>query len=144
MLSFSEAVKICMFQKFASIEGRATRAEYWWFLLFTLLTIYVPIIIAALFYSIDEDSIFGGLFVVIGVGAFFITAIPSICARIRRYHDAGHSGYFIFWNLVPYVGPIISLVVELTDSKPDNEYGPNPFTSITSQDDITKNKITND
>lgn len=61
MLSFSEAVKICMFQKFASIEGRATRAEYWWFLLFTLLTIYVPIIIAALFYSMDEDSILGGL-----------------------------------------------------------------------------------
>lgn len=50
-----------MFQKFASIEGRATRAEYWWFLLFTLLTIYVPIIIAALFYSMDEDSILGGL-----------------------------------------------------------------------------------
>ena len=138
MLSFTEAVKICMFQKFASIEGRATRAEYWWFLLFTLLTIYVPCIIAGLFFSGDEDSTLGVLFAVIGGINFFITGIPSICARIRRYHDAGHSGYFIFWNLVPYIGPIISLVVELTDSKPDNEYGPNPFNSTTPQENSAK------
>lgn len=143
MASFSEAVKICMLQKFASIEGRATRSEYWWFLLFTLLTIYVPCIIAGLFFSGDEDSTLGVLFAVIGGINFFITGIPSICARIRRYHDTGHSGYFIFWNLVPYVGPIISLVIELTDSKPDNEYGPNPFNSTTTQENIVKEEITN-
>ena len=138
MASFSEAVKICMLQKFASIEGRATRSEYWWFLLFTLLTIYVPIILSALIIRTNEAL--GSLFIVLGIINFIITAIPSICARIRRYHDTGHSGYFIFWNLVPYIGPIISLVVELSESKPDNEYGPNPHNSTIPQDNISEEK----
>ena len=31
MVTFSEAVKICFIKKFATISGRASRAEYWWF-----------------------------------------------------------------------------------------------------------------
>ncbi len=35
-LGFVEAVKIC-FNKYADFKGRATRAEYWWWYLFTVL-----------------------------------------------------------------------------------------------------------
>ncbi|WP_349679213.1 DUF805 domain-containing protein [Rhodoferax sp. UBA5149] len=35
-MTFQESIKIC-FAKYADFSGRASRSEYWWFVLFTLL-----------------------------------------------------------------------------------------------------------
>ena len=35
-MNFQEAIRIC-FSKYADFNGRATRPEYWWFVLFVVL-----------------------------------------------------------------------------------------------------------
>ena len=121
MLSFSEAVRTCMTKKFFTISGRATRAEYWWFQLF----IWGPMFLLILLSGIGGES-------TLGIGAplagifYIICLIPNFCVGIRRLHDTGHSGYYILWNLIPYVGWIIPFIATLSDSEGDNEYGPAP------------------
>jgi uncharacterized membrane protein YhaH (DUF805 family) len=46
---------------------------------------------------------------------------------VRRLHDIGKSGSWIFIGLIPLIGGIWLLVLMATDSQPgDNQYGPNP------------------
>lgn len=81
-------------------KGRASRSQYWYFVLFCVL-ISIPLAI------VD---------VVIGVRLFstiFSIAVlcPSVCLGIRRLHDLGKPGWFYFLCLVPVVGPIALLVM---------------------------------
>ena len=121
MVSFTEAIKICTIKKFATISGRATRAEYWWFQLFFYLVIFLLILI-----GIPLEHNGGEIFLTIAVIFYFIMIIPNFCSRIRRLHDGGHSGWYLLWGCVPYVGWIIVLIAELQGSDSDNEYGPDP------------------
>ena len=36
-MTFMESVQTCVKQKYAAFSGRASRSEYWWFFLFTVL-----------------------------------------------------------------------------------------------------------
>lgn len=121
MVSFSEAIKICTTKKFATISGRATRAEYWWFQLFIYLVMFLLILI-----GIHLEHNGGDIFMIIAMIFFFIMIIPNFCSRVRRLHDSGHSGWFLLWGILPYLGWLIVLIAELEGSDPDNEYGPNP------------------
>ena len=117
-MTFSEAVKTCLTEKYFKISGRATRSEYWWFQLFIYLVV--------LTLGISSD-ITGWNFLLGIVGLFYIlTLIPSICVLVRRLHDAGFLGWFAFISLVPYVGGIVLLVMTLRGSDGDNKWGPNP------------------
>ena len=33
-MTFSDAVRTCLKVKYATFQGRASRSEYWWFMLF--------------------------------------------------------------------------------------------------------------
>lgn len=33
-MDFGTAVRTCLFEKYATFSGRASRPEYWWFVLF--------------------------------------------------------------------------------------------------------------
>lgn len=134
MMSFEMAVKTCLKKSF-TISGRATRAEYWWFQLFS----YSVAILAGISFETADES--GSVFLnVVGgicIAAWMLSIIPSFCARIRRLHDAGKPGEFIFWGLIPYVGSLIVLVAELKSSDKDNEYGPSPDTIISKESDCS-------
>ena len=124
-MSFKEAIKVC-FKKYFKISGRATRAEYWWFQLFGLLVIFIPMMLGLLFNGGEVGEVFS-VFVAIACLLYAFIVIPLFCVKIRRYHDAGYSGFFIFVNLIPYVGSLIDFILLLLKSTPDNEWGPNPF-----------------
>jgi uncharacterized membrane protein YhaH (DUF805 family) len=89
---FVDAIKIC-FSKYADFNGRASRPEYWWFFLFTIIvyviTLYFPII--NLLFSL----------------AIFL---PSIAVGVRRLHDIDRSGWWLLIGLVPLVGLIVMIV----------------------------------
>lgn len=123
MISFFDAIKICLFKKYASMSGRASRAEFWWFQLFILVT-YALI---ALFTSSgkDEESFYVGAFMVV----LLLTIIPYLCVFVRRLHDRGHSGSIFWWSLLISIWGviIIGLVINIFGSdEGDNKYGPNP------------------
>lgn len=107
-------------------KGRATRKEYWMFVLAHFTIVVLTIILIGIFY-------FGHLAVLSGVlfGAFilFILAliIPSLALSVRRIHDMGQSGWWYLIALVPYAGSIVLLVFYcLPSEKGQNKWGPNP------------------
>jgi uncharacterized membrane protein YhaH (DUF805 family) len=55
-----------------------------------------------------------------------IVLVPGLAICIRRLHDAGKSGWFYLWMLLPIAGYIIVLIQLLKDSSEDNQWGPNP------------------
>ena len=49
----------------------------------------------------------------------------SVTVTIRRLHDVGKSGWYIFMGLIPLVGGILVLVKLASPSElRDNQYGP--------------------
>lgn len=142
-MSFGQAVK-SVFSKYATFSGRARRAEYWWFYLFsTLVSIPFQIFffimyLAAFADFLDtantsddvafEDINWGAFMVglapmlVVGLALF----LPSLAVLVRRLHDTGRSGWWYFIAFVPF-GSIVLLVFAVLEGQPhDNEYGPDP------------------
>lgn len=124
MISFSEAVKTCLITKYATMSGRASRAEFWWFQLFIIVT---DVCIGALSapFGKDGESFF------IGANLIFtlLTLIPYLCVFVRRLHDRGHSGSIFWWAFLISIWGVIlvGLVINIFGSdEGSNEYGPNP------------------
>ena len=54
-------------------------------------------------------------------------SLQGCAVTVRRLHDIGKSGWFIFIALIPIVGGIWLLVLMCRDGIPEeNQYGPNP------------------
>lgn len=129
-MSFLDAIQVCLKQKYTTFEGRASRTEYWFFYLFTLLAcIAVSIVFAimgALFSGGDGDVVIGAVAVGYAIVVLGLVA-PSISVTVRRFHDTGRSGWWYWFCAIPYVGWIVVLIFMCFPSEPhDNQYGPVP------------------
>lgn len=109
---------LAVLKKYAVFSGRATRAEYWYFVLFNLIAQLVLMIVDGLL-SIASFDILTSIYVL----AVFI---PSLAVAVRRLHDTNRSGWMILIGLIPLIGGIWLLVLMVLDSTADNQYGPNP------------------
>ena len=49
-----------------------------------------------------------------------------ISLYVRRLHDIGMSGWWIFLGLVP-IGKFVLFIFSVMGSDGENEYGPDPF-----------------
>lgn len=121
-MSFGEAVRTCLTQKYANFSGRARRSEYWYYSLFASLV--------SLAATVLQNIIFGG-----GEGSPTVISslvslalfLPGLGVSIRRLHDIGKSAWWYLLILVPVIGWIVLIVFYCTDSAPgSNKYGPNP------------------
>lgn len=115
-MSFAEAVKTC-FSKYVDFTGRASRPEYWWFVLSYVIAYFV-----ALFFDLAVGTT-AVLTTLVGLVYF----LPMLAAGVRRLHDTGHSGWWLLISLVPLVGPIVLIVFLASAGEPGpNRYGPSP------------------
>ena len=96
-------------------EGRTTRKQFW---MFQLMYVIVAVIIAV----IDGVLQLGFLGPLLSLALL----LPNLGIAARRLHDIGKSGWWQLIGLIPVIGWIIMIVWLVTDSGPDNEYGPNP------------------
>lgn len=112
-MTFMEAVKVC-FAKYADFNGRASRAEYWWFFLF---------IIAVGFAISMISNTLSWVF-------YLVTLVPSIAAAARRLHDTDRSGWIQLIALIPLVGWIVVLYFLAQETKEPNRYGPAPAVRV--------------
>ena len=106
-MNFPTAITTC-FSKFATFSGRATRREFWWFYLFTILLSW--------FAQMAVGASVAGV-----VSLVFI--LPLWSAGARRLHDIGRTGW---WQLIAFtvIGIIVLIVWYSTDSeKAANKYG---------------------
>ena len=90
-MTFSESIRVCL-RKYAEFEGRASRSEFWWFVLFCLL------IASALLYVSEAASSI----------SLIAALMPILAAGARRLRDTGKSAGWLWFLLVP-VGGIITL-----------------------------------
>jgi uncharacterized membrane protein YhaH (DUF805 family) len=118
---------LAVLKKYAVFSGRARRKEYWMFVLFNLIFAIVAMIL---------DNVLGTAIEDVGYGVFYLlyvlaVLVPSLAVVVRRLHDIGKSGWWIFISLIPLIGGIWLLVLLVTDSQPgENQYGPNPKESV--------------
>ncbi|MBM2818313.1 MAG: hypothetical protein HW401_903 [Parcubacteria group bacterium] len=111
-------------KKYAIFKGRSQRKEFWIFLLFNAL---IGAILGIINIALNINT---GNIVLLYTLAI---AIPSIAVTVRRLHDTGRSGWWVFIDLVPVIGLIVLLIFLAQDSQPGaNKYGPNPKEIIVS------------
>ncbi|BCL17304.1 DUF805 domain-containing protein [Micromonospora sagamiensis] len=122
-MSFTAAVRSVLSQ-YVGFGGRARRAEYWWFALFSLLVgLAASILDIALDTNIGE-SVTSGLFSLI---ANLVLLLPSLAVGVRRLHDTDRSGWWVLIGLIPLIGAIVLVVFFVQDGTPGpNRFGPSP------------------
>lgn len=107
-MTFGKAISICM-SKFFEFKGRASRSEFWWFYLFTILISWGAMLI-------DSSRIFSLLF-------NLIFLFPFLGSGSRRLHDTNRSGW---WQLIMLtVIGVIPLIIWWASKGHDqeNQYG---------------------
>ncbi|MEM9777168.1 MAG: DUF805 domain-containing protein [Chloroflexota bacterium] len=110
-------------KQYFDFKGRARRKEYWMFTLFNL------IILAAL--SVIDFAVLGADVETGGMILYplyaLIVFIPSLAVGIRRLHDSGRSGWYMFTVFIPVIGSLVLIYFLVQDSEAgDNKWGPNP------------------
>ena len=118
-------------RNYTLFTGRATRSEYWYFVLFNLIFSIVAIIIDNIIGTkISMDSINGPMALPYGyiyILYWLAVLLPALAVTVRRLHDVNKSGWFILICLIPFIGAIWLLILMVTDSDPgENKYGVNP------------------
>ena len=88
-MEFREAVKICLTKKYCSFKGRASRSEFWWFCLFTLLINIAVAIVGAIAPALAS--------IISAVQALWLL-LPTVSVSTRRLHDRDLSGW---WQALP-------------------------------------------
>jgi uncharacterized membrane protein YhaH (DUF805 family) len=112
-----ESWKLVVLERYAKFDGRAGRAEFWWFVLANFIVVVALGILAGI------ADIFTILYFLYAIALF----IPSLAVAVRRLHDTDKSGWFILLGLIPIVGFIILIVFYATEgTNGPNNYGAAP------------------
>ena len=124
-MDFKKAVRTCLKDKYFDFSGRATRSEFWYFILFLYLLCLlfcVPSILTGLGNSFQLFYLTVGISIIIAL----LIMVPTYAACVRRLHDTGRSGWWIFLYFIPYIGTIALIIILCFKSDEDNKYGPKP------------------
>ena len=109
-------VKSVILKNYCNFKGRATRAEFWWFYLFSLVLGIIC-------------SVLGKFGTILSYIISLALLLPNLGLGVRRLHDINKSGWFMLLSLIPIVGWIILIVWWAKQGDPtENQYGPVPET----------------
>ena len=90
-MKFGQAIDSVLFKNYFNLEGKATRSEYWWFMLFFIIFNFVAGIIVGIIVGISQGADFNPdtftLYYTLGLLALFI--LPLLGLSVRRFADAG-------------------------------------------------------
>ena len=120
-MDFGSAISIC-FKKYFDFSGRASRSEFWYFVLFVTLLLFGAGILLGIFMP-NNQSLDG----VVTLFIYLPLIIPFIAVTARRLHDFGMSGWWQLTAYIPYVGLIASIILIvifcMEGEKKKNKYG---------------------
>jgi len=110
-------------KKYAEFDGRASRQEYWFFMLFNIL---ISAFLATIDFFSGTFNFETGLGLLSGIYSVAVL-IPGIAVTVRRLHDTDRSGWWLLIALIPVIGAIVLFIFTVLDSTSgDNQYGSNP------------------
>ncbi|MFY7810903.1 MAG: DUF805 domain-containing protein [Flavobacterium sp.] len=123
---------------FANFNGRARRSEYWYTVLADFIIQISVIIFAVILVLLSPELYPVSIFLYIIVVLYsLVVFIPGLAMTVRRLHDIGKSGTYLFFYFIPIAGPIILIIFLATDSEPgENKWGPNPKNIINKEIDL--------
>ena len=101
-----ESIKYTL-SKYAVFEGRSSRSEFWYFILFSCIVSFISVFLDNSFgtsFDLGENPITDEPNNILGYGKFYavcalVLFLPSIAVQTRRLHDVGRSGWNYFWAL---------------------------------------------
>lgn len=148
-MNLQTAVKTCLTEKYAGFSGRASRSEYWWFVLayiiggiivsllsFWLYVVYILALIvpaAAVGYRRLQDTGRQGwyIFIPMGLGLLSVFLTPAapvvVDGEMTQLPSTGSMGLFAILGVVQLVVALVFLWWLTRPSQPDaNQYGPPP------------------
>ena len=119
-----------VFRNYVNFSGRATRPEFWWFILFTFVISVVLGIIGTVAPVLQFLEIVFSLAVL----------LPSLAVQARRLHDMDRSAWWLLLVVPPIfiIGVPILLIMSAFPGTPGpNRYGPDPLRPETGADPHT-------
>ncbi len=123
-MNFWEALNSA-FKNYATFKGRASRSEFWYFCLFSVLISLIAQQIDSTLNKNESGAISGIV--------TLILLVPGIALQVRRLHDIGKTGWWFFLNFIPLLGQIVLIVFSCFRGHADtNRYGDNPLAEMAS------------
>jgi uncharacterized membrane protein YhaH (DUF805 family) len=101
-MNFIDSIKIC-FVKYVDFRGCASRPEFWWWVLFTVVA------------SLALRSVSYNLSAAFSLATF----LPSIAVAARRLHDTDRSAWWELLYFLPVIGWIILIIFWAEPGKPN-------------------------
>lgn len=111
MMSFKDAVIVCVKDKYSDFSGRASRSEFWWFFLFQTLVSFALMMVA------EKLTIIATLALL----------VPYLASAVRRLHDTGRSGWWLLLSFVPLINLVFFYFLVSSGDEGQNEYGADPL-----------------
>ena len=111
------------YSNYSTLQGRATRSDYWWFLLYQWL-VYIFLVSVCVFASdfFKSEYFFTPLILFV-----LLNVIPNFTILVRRLHDSSKSGYWLLLLLITIpLCFLVILIFTLLPSDGDNRYGADP------------------
>ncbi len=104
-MTFGDSISTC-FSKYAVFDGRASRSEFWWWVLFTFMVSLATGMVSEVLSALFSLSVL----------------LPSLAVGARRLHDTDRSGWFLLLWLIPIIGWIILIVLVAQEGKEPNRF----------------------
>lgn len=121
------AFSSCM-KRYAQFSGRASRSEYWFFLLAYLILFVLITLVANALTIATEIELLGTIILLIFILG---SIIPSLAVQVRRLHDRDLSAWSLLLLLLPCFGLIVLLIMSCLPSKNvHNPYGTAPLPPV--------------
>ena len=115
MNTIIENFKDIITNKYAQFKGRANKAEFWQFILVYFVISVAFSVLMQLFAGVNALRI---IFMVLQFIVMLALLVPSLAVGVRRMHDIGKSGSWLFINLIPFIGSIWFLLLAIKESEP--------------------------
>ena len=113
--------------KYAEFSGRASRPEYWWWVL-------VNFCVGIALLVINAATGFSAVGTIISFLYNLAVLLPTWAVTVRRLHDIGKSGWWLLlWIaivLIPFVGAVVVLIWSIAWLAREGEWRANDYGNI--------------
>lgn len=121
-MNFTQAIN-SGFNQYAGFSGRASRSEFWYWVLFSILVGIVASVLDMLLFGYVIAQHYGPLNLIANLALL----VPSLAVGSRRLHDTDRTGW---WQLIALtgIGTLVLLVWWcFRGTEGPNRFGPDPL-----------------
>jgi uncharacterized membrane protein YhaH (DUF805 family) len=86
-------------RNYANFQGRASRSEYWLFILATVILGFLAAVLDSMLFGYGFDAAASPLNLIVNL----VHLVPSLSVAVRRLHDTDRSGWFLLLSVLPLV-----------------------------------------